>query len=745
MADVTVEFGAKDAGLSQTLKNVQKELADLDTQQKKTAMSADEFQRSLSRTKGLQGMEQKLKAMSSEADKSSLSLGKIGLAAGVAGVAVKAGMMAMETATAAARAVVDGFVQAIDLGGKLNDLSSRTGETAGNLLVLQRAFENSGVGADAVGQSINKLQKFMAEAAAGGAQQTETLNALGISMSDLAGKTPTEQMQVLAQKIAAISDPAERARASMEIFGKSGGQLLPLLNDFSGELDTARGQLGSMPGAMDRSAKAMDDLGDGMGAISSKAMEFAAGFIEKALPALNAFTSALSGVDATGWGQALMKQVMAVTDFLVSAFKAPMPAIQAIGIALLAGVKQAGNNYLNSLIDAGNFLRAFFSSELPKLIAGQIGIALIKTVIDFSKFFVDNINSVVKGFEEFFGKAIENVITFFSNSFNKVVNAFAADFKNAMSDPIGFVTGKFNSALAFVSENGAMAFKTAFDAAGGSVLDKISSGLGATSDMYGERLKKNTAGLTNEFNKVIGSFEKSDIDIFGAKESSAAAVEKFKEVEAIGTKIRTDFEKSAKSAGEIKNNTSGAANDADSIKDSFSKAESSARSMKQELSTSANLLKSIAEAEAKKSTGISGLEERAQKQIKGGQFQAAKKTAEQIQNKEVEASIRGEGKGRDRRSMADIGKDFGLSQQLGETSGEFAKRVKDVKEGKATPDKFGKSKPLAEKPSVDKPGKDGKMEEDKGTKKSTLETTVEAMKKLLEKIEPKLPQQALAI
>ena len=797
MADVTVEFGAKDAGLSQTLKNVQKELADLDTQQKKTAMSADEFQRSLSRTKQLEGMEKKLRSMSSEADKSSLSLGKIGLAAGVAGVAVKAGMMAMETATAAARAVVDGFAQAIDLGGKLNDLSSRTGETAGNLLVLQRAFENSGLGADKVGQSLNKLQKFMAEANAGGVEQTQTLDALGISMSDLAGKTPSEQMQVLAQKIASISDPAERARASMDIFGKAGGELLPLLNNFSGEIDTARGQLGSMPSAMDRSAKAMDDLGDSMKAISSKSMEFAAGFIEKALPALNMFTNALSGVDAAGWGQALMKQVMNVADFLIGAFKAPMPAIEAIGLALLAGVKQAGNNYLNSLIDAGNFLKSFFSSDLPRLIAGQIGIALIKTVIDFSKFFVDNINSVVKGFEEFFGKAIENVITFFSNSFNKVVNAFASDFKNAMSDPIGFVTGKFNSALAFVSENGAMAFKTAFDAAGGSVLDKISSGLGAASDMYGERLKTNTAKLTNEFKKVVDSFEKSDIDIFGAKESSAAAAEKFKEVEVIGTKIRTDFEKSAQSAEKIEKNTSGAADDANAIAGSFGKAEGATSRMKENLSTSASLLKGIAQAESQQGVDPGGkLQQKAQQQVQKNQFSAAKRTAEQIQRNELESSLRygGDSKfqdttGKDRRSIVDIGKQYGVRQN-GDSTSEFMERIKRVKEGLDTVDKFGrniregekisredpfakykdlktgkeltkeqkdamkreeKNKELKDqfgkdaKAKMDQPGKDGQKEDgQKEQKEDKITNLVEKIEKLVQKIEKKLPQQALA-
>ena len=713
MSDVTVKFSAEDQNLSKTITNLQRDFERLDVKSKNSSKGMD------------------------------LSFGKIGLAAGVAGAAVKAGMMAVEAATASARAVVDGFRQAIDLGGELNDLSSRTGETAGNLLVLQKAFENTGVGADKVGSSINKMQKFIAEAAAGGEDQTATLDALGISMLDLAGKTPTEQMQIFAQKIGAISDDTERTRAAVELFGKAGGELLPVLRNFSGEIDGAKGQLGSLPRIMTESKKAFDDFGDTLAELKKKPMEFAVGFLQSALPALNAFTSALSGIDAAGWGQALMKQVMSVADFLISAFKAPMPAIQAIGIALLAGVKQAGNNYLNSLIDAGNFLRAFFSSELPGLIAGQIGIALIKTVIDFSKFFVDNINSVVKGFEQFFGKAIENVITFFSNSFNNVVNAFAADFKNAMSDPIGFVTGKFNSALAFVSENGGLAFKTAFDAAGGSVLDKISAGLGSASDMYGDRLKTNTAALTDEFKKVIGSFEKSDIDIFGAKESSAAAAEKFKEVEAIGTKLRTDFEKSAESAEEIKKNTSGAVDDADAIAGSFSKAEGSAKSMKQELSTSAKLLQNIAQAEAKKGSKIGGLEERGQKQIEKGQFQAAKRTAEQIQNREIETSIRGEGKNRDTRSMFDIGQSLGLSQQPKESGTEFAQRIKDVKEGRAeVSDKFGRSKKLPERP-----GEDGKMKEDKNKdreQKNTLEGLVMEIKNLVAKIEPKLPQQALA-
>ena len=97
--------------------------------------------------------------------------------------------------------------------------------------------------------------------------------------------------------------------------------------------------------------------------------------------------------------------------------------------------------------------------------------------------------------------------------------------------------------------------------------------------------------------------------------------------------------------------------------------------------------------------------------------------------------------------MADIGKDFGLRQQLGENSRDFNARVKDVREGRAVADKFGGSKPLPDTKSVDKPGQDGSKTPDKKDKgeppKNTLDTLVGEIKKLLEKIEPRLPVAAL--
>jgi len=422
MADVSVEFGAQDVGLEKTLKTIQAEMSDLQGKVKGGELSFDELERTMRKIGQAEGLEKKLKAIGDQSsgtspkvdelgrdlekmgnrgndagDKSSMSLGKIGIAAGVAGVAVKAGMALAEGAMDAARAVADGFGQAIDLGGRLTDLSSRTGESAGSLLVLERAFTNTGVSADSVGTSMNKMQKFMTDAAQGGAAQSESMQRLGVTMGDLAGKTPTEQMAVFAQRISSIQDPAQRAEAAMSIFGKSGGELLPILNNFSGELQGARDQLGGMPSVMDRSAAAFDATGDSMAAINSKIMEFAAGFLEQALPALTTFTNALGGIDAAGWGQAAMNTIRNIADTLIGAFKNPLGAIEAWSLAYEAGYKTLGNGLVNAALTFTDFLMKSFETNLPSAITAYVTSGLVDSTQTFSRYLIEALMTFSEG------------------------------------------------------------------------------------------------------------------------------------------------------------------------------------------------------------------------------------------------------------------------------------------------------------------------------------------------------------
>lgn len=233
-------------------------------------------------------------------------------------------------------AAVNSVKNALDMGGRLNDLSKTTGETAGNLAILERAFDNAGVGSEKMGMAIASMSNFMTDFQAGSKTASATMDRLGISMADLAGKSPIEQMRVFMAAIAGIQDPALRTALAMDVFKKAGKEIVPLASDFAGEIANARGELGSLPRILDENAASLDQLGDKLtNAVGSKLTELAVGLTAGATGAKD-LASALANIDAAGFGEKLGNSLRA-------AFAAPQEYAMAIGEFLLAGVLKAAN------------------------------------------------------------------------------------------------------------------------------------------------------------------------------------------------------------------------------------------------------------------------------------------------------------------------------------------------------------------------------------------------------------------
>lgn len=347
MADVSVEFGAKDTGLEATLKTVQAEMSRLDAEIKSGELSFNELNKAMRNLAQAEKVNEQLQSIASatqnagnaanaaspkvddlgnktidagkKADDSAglfdAGFKKIAAAFTVGNLAAEAFQKIINVAFDAARSVVQGFSDALDLGGRLNELSARTGEASGKLLVLETAFKNSGLEASNVGMAINKLQNFMADAAAGGDKQMTAMRNLGISLDELNGKTPTQQMALFAQKISEIKDPTDRAAAASEIFGdKLGGRLLPLLTNFSGNLDDARNKVGSLEQVMDENASTFDATGETIDAVKGKMAAFAAGVLSEVIPAVQDLGTSMEEVDAAGLGQKIGSALNPILD-----------------------------------------------------------------------------------------------------------------------------------------------------------------------------------------------------------------------------------------------------------------------------------------------------------------------------------------------------------------------------------------------------------------------------------------------
>ncbi len=115
------------------------------------------------------------------------------------------------------------------VGDDLEEMSQRTGVSVEALSELGFAADIAGSDLETLETGIKHMQRAIVEAAGGSESAQQALAKLGVSAADLAGLSPDEQFKRMADGIARIEDPALRVAVAMQIFGRSGTKLIPLL------------------------------------------------------------------------------------------------------------------------------------------------------------------------------------------------------------------------------------------------------------------------------------------------------------------------------------------------------------------------------------------------------------------------------------------------------------------------------------------------------------------------------------
>ena len=114
-------------------------------------------------------------------------------------------------------------------GDMFDKMSIRTGIAVDELSRFKFAAEQSGSGIGAIETGLKRMSALMLNAERGLATATDTLDELGVSINDLAGRSQSERFAIFAEAIAGIEDPAMRTAQAMQVFGRSGTDLMPLL------------------------------------------------------------------------------------------------------------------------------------------------------------------------------------------------------------------------------------------------------------------------------------------------------------------------------------------------------------------------------------------------------------------------------------------------------------------------------------------------------------------------------------
>jgi len=254
--------------------------------------------------------------------------------------------------------LADGFTKATaavfdfaSSGAAIDDIANRTGASAEALSQLKYAAEQSGASIEDVEKGGRKLGQVLTDAGNGSKAAATALSAVGLTAEHLSGLSLDEQLKAVAEGLKTIEDPGARASAAMDLFGKSGANLVPLMEDGAAgitKLMNEADQLGlTLSGEQATAAASFDDawaklqatlgnVGKIIGTAVAPVLTTLLNIATQAIPTIINLGQQLGTAIATGasiaW-QALSELMPRFTEFLGE----HMRTLKAIGQALLSG------------------------------------------------------------------------------------------------------------------------------------------------------------------------------------------------------------------------------------------------------------------------------------------------------------------------------------------------------------------------------------------------------------------------
>jgi len=141
-------------------------------------------------------------------------------------------------------------------GDQLDKMAARTGVSVEALSQLGFAAEQSGADIETLENGIRVMQRTINDAQRGLSTATDAFADLGLSVEHLAALSPEDQFQAIADAISRVEDPSKRAALAMQVLGRSGTKLLPLLGSIR-QLRSQAGGLGLTISTRDASSAAL--------------------------------------------------------------------------------------------------------------------------------------------------------------------------------------------------------------------------------------------------------------------------------------------------------------------------------------------------------------------------------------------------------------------------------------------------------------------------------------------------------
>ena len=297
----------------------------------------------------------------------------------------KASMAKIETAIAllgvsfgafkSAEAFTAGIKGVFETGKELKVLSSITGQTVADLVVLQKAFKNAGLAPEGVADNLIRMEKALGGVNEEGQPTAKVFEQLGLSIDKLSKLPAMGALEEIGKTISNLGTHAMKTAAIEQVFGRSGAEMLAVFDD-PGSIQKAAKEVGLYGAMMQKDAGVFKQVTDTLEALHAKTKGFFVGFADKIAPTLLPLLQRLSNFNLVGVG----KQFGELSAKFVESFQDGKIS-EIISQSLKVGFGNAANFLISTLEPVGKLLgqlgnRMFTEDFFAGIVAGFEGVGL---------------------------------------------------------------------------------------------------------------------------------------------------------------------------------------------------------------------------------------------------------------------------------------------------------------------------------------------------------------------------------
>lgn len=429
----------------------------------------------------------------------------------IASAAVVAGTAIYSSATSAAAAA-----------DNIDKMSQKIGISREAYQELDFICSQSGMSVDTLQNGVKSLTAAMDGARDGTVSNVEQFERLGVAVTNADGSFRSQE-EVLFDTLTAlqgVSDQTEKARLATELFGKSGTELMPLLNGEAGSIEEMKQQahdLGlvlsdelidngvNLTDSLDQTKRAFQSIAVNLGGSFMPIVEQISDYIQEFVPTLQDMIAGLSPTLTNlfeGMLPSLMMIITSVFPQLVDLVNVLIPIFNDIISVTLPVIVQLISMFLPAITEiistvlprALEILQPLLDLMSPILdllqpildiIVSLIGpltsllIVMLEPVIDLTVYLIESILPQLTETLTWLAAFIESIapdIESFINSTEGIITTFFSQFKILADGVVTFISGILDIIMGTVNFYIAL-FNGDFESAGQALL-QILEGLG---------------------------------------------------------------------------------------------------------------------------------------------------------------------------------------------------------------------------------------------------------------------------